>query len=163
MNEDFIKWIKENYPDESKKLDDLKNNQELYDRQMRLLGRKYGWLYYQIQQNPKLGAVLKEDLELVKERDIILRRINEAKSDADKESLKGQLGKVIGERYDLMVKRTQIEYEQLSQRLEELKKQVEESKANAEKWKNAEYKKEKVKEQVKRLLEGGHEPFPRWE
>jgi hypothetical protein len=163
MSDDFVKWIKENYPDEYKKLEDLKNNQELYDRQMRLLGRKYGWLYYQIQQNPKLGAVLKEDMELSKERDIILRKIEESKNDADKESLKVQLEKVISERYDLLIKRTQIEYEQLSQRIEELKKQVEENKTNVEKWGNPEYKRKKVKEQVERILKEKDEPFPRWE
>ncbi len=161
-NEEFLKWIKDNYPDESKKLEELKSNQDLYERQLRLLGRKYGWLYERIRENPKLGEVLKEDMELAKERGIILKKIKEAKSDAEKEKLTSELEKVISERYDLIIKRTQIEYEQLGKRIEELKKQVEISKANVEKWKNEKYKKEKVKEQVKRLLEQGDEPFPRW-
>jgi hypothetical protein len=160
--EEFLKWIKDNYPDEAKKLEELKSNQDLYERQLRLLGRKYGWLYERVRENPKLGEVLKEDMELAKERDSILKRIKDAKSDAEKTKLTSELEKVISERYDLLVKRTQLEYEQLSQRLEELKKQVEKSRATVEKWKNEKYKKEKVKEQVKRLLEQGDEPFPRW-
>jgi hypothetical protein len=160
---EFLKWVKDNYPEESKKLEDLKNDQGLYDRQLRLLGRKYGWLYERIRENPKLGEVLKEDMELAKERNSILKKIKEAKSNAEKEKLKAELEKVVSERYDLIVKRTQIEYEQLSNKLEELKKQVEESKANVKKWKDEEFKKEQVKKQVKRLLEQGDEPFPRWE
>jgi hypothetical protein len=161
-SEEFLKWIKDNYPDEAKKLEDLKNDQGLYDRQLRLLGRKYGWLYEQVRENPKLGEVLKEDMELAKERDSILKRIKEAKSDAEKEKLKAELEKVVSERYDLIVKRTQIEYEQLSNKLEELKKQVEESKANVEKWKGKEFKKEQVKKQVEMLLKRP-DTFPRWE
>ena len=161
-SEEFLKWIKDSYPDEAKRLEELKGDQDLYERQLRLLGRKYGWLYRQIQENPKLGEVLKEDMELVRERGSILKRTKEAKSDAEKEKLKAELEKVISERYDLIIKRTQIEYEQLGKRIEELKKQLEISKTNVEKWKNEEYKKEKVKEQVKRLLEKGDEPFPRW-
>jgi hypothetical protein len=162
-SEEFLKWVKDNYPDEAKKLEELKSNQDLYERQLRLLGRKYGWLYERIRENPKLGEVLKEDMELAKERNSILKKIKEAKSNAEKEKLKAELEKVVSERYDLIVKRTQIEYEQLSNKLEELKKQVEESKANVKKWKDEEFKKEQVKKQVKRLLEQGDEPFPRWE
>ncbi len=159
--DEFVKWVKENYPDEAKKLEELKNDKDLYERQMRLLGRKYGWLYHQIQENPQLGAVLKEDMELVKERGDILKQINEAISDTDKARLTANLEKIVGERYDLIIKRTQIEYEQLGKRIEELKKQVEESRANVEKWKNEAYKKNEVKNQVKKLLEDG--PKFRWQ
>ena len=159
--EEFIKWVKDSYPDEAKKLEELKGDQDLYERQLRLLGRKYGWIYRQIKENPKLGEVLKEDMELVRERDNILRQINEAKSEADKAKLTADLEKVLSERYDLIIKRTQIEYEQLGKRIEELKKQVEESKANVEKWKSEDYKKNEVKNQVEKLLKGG--PRFRWQ
>ena len=53
-------------------------------------------------------------------------------------------------KFDLIVKRKQITYEQLRKELEELKERVKESEAEVEKWKKV--KSEKVNERLEELI-----------
>ena len=61
---------------------------------------------------------------------------------------------VVSSRFDLIVKRKQIEYEQLRNRLEKLKKEVEQREAEVEKWKDAKFKNESVKARLEELVSG---------
>ena len=152
--EEFIKWLNENYPNEAKKLEALRQNQELFDRQLGMLMRKYFRIFIISRENPELAEVLKRDLVLMDERNDLLRRIAETKQAKQREELKAQLTAVVSARYDLIVQRTELEYKQLSKRLEELKKQI-------EKWKDEAVKKEKVSEQVKELTDPNRIPLDR--
>jgi hypothetical protein len=73
----------------------------------------------------------------------------------------GQLNEVVGKRFDLIVKRKQIEYERLLEKLEKLKKEVKESEAEVDKWNDAKFKQENVKTRVEDLV-SGKEKF-RWD
>ncbi len=113
---------------------------------------KYGYIYRAWTQNPELGRVLKEKLELKGKRDRLLRRIRAARNDNEKKKLTGQLEEAVSSRFDLMVREKQIAYEQLRKKLEELKKQIEESQAEVDKWMDVEFKKENVKARVEGLI-----------
>jgi len=159
---EFLNWYKENYPEEAEKLDQLKEKQpELYQRRLGVCLRRYGRVFEAAEENPELAKVLKEDLEVKQQRDKLLRKIKAAKNEDEKKELTGQLEEVVGSRFDLLVKRKQIEYEQLLKKLERLKKQVEKSEAEVGKWKDSNFKKENVKKRVEELVSGKKE-F-RWE
>ncbi len=151
--EEFIKWLGKEYPEDANKLEALRQNPELFDRQFGMFMRKYIGIFM-ARDNPELVKVLKRDLVLRDERNDLVHRITEAKQAKQREELIAQLTSIISERYDLIVKRTQLEYEQLAKRLEELKKQI-------EKWKDESFKKERVKEQVKELTDPNRIPFGR--
>lgn len=149
----YLDWLKENYAEEAEKLAELSEKEpELYGRQIALSLKRYGRIAEAARENPQLAEVLKEDLVLKQQRDKLLRKIRAASKDAEKKELTKQLEEVVSSRFDLIVKRKQIEYEQLLEKLERLKKRVEESEVKVEKWKDAEFKNESVKARLEELI-----------
>jgi hypothetical protein len=150
---EFIKWLEQHYPEEAQKLNELRENKsELYHRQAAICWRRYHRIMEAQEENPKVAEVLKEDLELVKESNRLLERIKTASNEQEKKGLKEQLKMVVGQRFDLIVKRKLLEYEELRNRLQELEKQVKLSQEKLERLKES--KEEKVTERVQELLEG---------
>ena len=119
-------------------------------RRLWLSKKQYGRIAEATRENPKLAKVLKEDLELKKKRDKLLGRIRAVSDEKKKKELTAQLEEIVGDRFDLIVRRKQIRYEQLRKKLEKLKKQVKQSEAEVEKWN--ELKDEKVKERLEELI-----------
>ncbi|HPS55783.1 MAG TPA: hypothetical protein PLP05_09300, partial [Sedimentisphaerales bacterium] len=149
--EEYSKWLQENYPDEFTKLQELKEKEpELYFRQMMVSGKKYGRIFETSKSNPELASILKEDLALKQKREDLLKQISTAK-DEEKAELTKQLEAVVAQRFDLILKRKQLAYDKLRERLEKLKEEVKTSQDEVEKWKDT--KDAKVKERVKELLE----------
>jgi hypothetical protein len=154
--EDYIEWLKENYPDEAERLVQLQEKEpDLYYRNLMVSIRRYGRIKEASEENPELAEILKGDLELKKERDRLLRKISETEDEKQKQKLIDQLKDVINERFDLIVQRKQISYEKLLEHLEELKKRAQEGKVEIEQFTNE--KNQKVEERVKRLLSQKHE------
>jgi len=148
----YFEWLEENYTDEAEKLAELiEKDVDLYLKQLGLSLKKYGRIAEAAKENPALAEVLKEDLELKQRRNKLLRRIRAASDDERRELVK-ELEEVVSSRFDLIVKRKQIEYEQMLKKLEKLKKRVEESESKVEKWKDAEFKKESVKARLGELV-----------
>jgi hypothetical protein len=148
----FLDWLKENYADEAEKLAELnKKDPNLYLKQLGLSLKKYGRIAEAAEENPRLAEVLKKDLELRQQQDKLLEEIKTA-SDKDKEALVDELKEVLNKKFDVIVERKQIEYEQLSERLEMLKKDIEHRKAEMEKWKDAKFKDDSVKARLEELL-----------
>ena len=79
-----------------------------------------------------------------------MRAYQAAETDEEKQKLKARLKEVMSVKFDLRLKRKQIEYEQLLARLEELKKEASENKAQLDKWKDR--KDEEVQKRLERLL-----------
>ncbi len=147
---EYIKWMEENYPEEAEKLAELREKKpELYIRRCWLSKKRYGRIAEAAKENPKLAKILKEDLELKKKRDKLLRKIGAA-SDDEKKELIGQLEEVVGNRFDLILKRKQMAYERLRKKLERVKERVKRSEAEVEKWK--EVRSEEVKERLEELI-----------
>ncbi|UCC22743.1 MAG: hypothetical protein JSW23_01350 [Planctomycetota bacterium] len=159
---ELLGWLDKNYPEEAERLRGMREDRpELYMKRMGLGLRRYGRIMEAEKENPELAAVLKEDLELKQQRDRLLRQIRKATDEQEKEKLVGELNGVVGARFDLIVKRKQMEYEELRKRLERLRREVEKSQANVEKWKDGDYKAANVKARVVELV-GVDEEF-KWE
>jgi len=150
-HDEYIKWLEKNYPEKAEKLAELKEkNPKLYFKYIKMGHRKCRRIMEAEEESPQLAKVLKQDMELKGERDKLLKAIRKAGDNKEKEKLTGQLKEVVSSRFDLIVKRKQIAYEQLQKKLEELKKRVEESQVEAQKWNKL--KDQKVKERLEVLL-----------
>jgi hypothetical protein len=148
----YLEWLKENYADEAEKLAELnKRDPNAYWKQLGLSMKKYGRIAEASRENPRLAEVLKKDLALRQQQDKLLEEI-QAAGDKDKEGLINELKEVLNNRFDVIVERKQIEYEQLLYRLETLKKDVEHRKAEMEKWKDTKFKDGSVKARIDELL-----------
>lgn len=149
----FLEWLEKNYPPVAERLATLKEEDpELYITAFDRAVKKYGYIHRAWMQNPELGRVLKEKLELTEKQYKLLRSIKAAKSEKEKKKLIAQLEEVVSSRFDLIVREKQIAYERLLKKLEELKKQIEESQAEVDKMMDVEFKKEKVKARVEELI-----------
>ena len=159
---EHFEWMRKNYPEKAKKLTELRQAKpELFKKQLGLSLERYGRIAEAARENPELAKILKESLELKRTRDKLLRKIRAAVDDDEKEELIKQLKEVVSERFDLIVRRKQIEYESLLKKLEWLKKQVEKSEAQADKWKDAKFKNKSVKARIEELM-GRTEKF-KWD
>ncbi len=151
MQTEYLEWLAKNYPEEAKKLAETKDKDpNLYIKKFGLSMERYGPIF-RVRENPELCEILKEDLELKEKAEQLLTKIKSAGSENEKKELTSQLEKIVGRRFDLIVKRKEIAYAQLLRRLEELKKHVEENKAEITKWKDAKFKDENVKKRVEEL------------
>jgi hypothetical protein len=150
----FLEWLKAHYPKDEQALAKLKDGDpQLYARNLDRLSNQYGYIFEADSSNPELGAVLKEDFELKRRSDELCKRIRTEKSDAKKQAIGAELQEVIAKRYDLIVRRKEIAYEQLLKRLNDLEKQVRESKAEADTWRDPKIKQENVKQRVQALTD----------
>ena len=148
-NEEYMKWLKVNFPDEATKMEQMKG--EDAGRAMGISWRKYGRIYM-AKDNPQLVAVLKEQMTLKDRRGEILKQIKVTADEKQKKELTGQLEQLVGQQFDLIVKRKQIAYEDLTKKLAELQKEVDQRKAEVEKWKSKDFKNDQVKQRVKELI-----------
>jgi hypothetical protein len=152
-SDEYLKWLKENFQDEATKMEQLKEkNPEQYMRAMGISWKKYGRIYLASKDNPKLTSVLKEQLALKEKRTGLLQQIKTATDEKQKKALVGELEQVVGQQFDLIVKRKQIAYEDMAKKLEELKKEVDQRKAEVEKWKTKDFKNQQVKQRINELI-----------
>lgn len=152
--EDFVQWLKANYPEDEKGLAAVKEKDpQLFIKNSEHLLGKYGRIFDAEMTNPELGAVLKEDLELKDRRDDLVRRLRREKSQAKKQSLGVELQDVVARRYDLIVRRKEIAYEQLQKKLEEMQKEVQRSKEEIVRWQDPKLRQENVRRRIESLTE----------
>jgi hypothetical protein len=151
--DEYLKCLKENYPDEAAKLEQLKkDNPEQYMRAMMISGKKYGRICEAVKEDPNLAKVLKQQMELKDRRAELLKQIRATTDDKQKKALTTELEQIVGQQFDLIVKRKEMAYEDLTKKLADLKKEVDLRKTEVEKWKGKDYKSQKVKERVTELL-----------
>ncbi len=151
-NAEFLDWLKANYPKEHQKLTGLKERDpSLYVKSFDHLMDQYGAIFEAERSNPELGAVLKEDLELKTRRDELCARLHHEKSEAKKQALGLELQEVVARRYDLIVRRKEITYEQLIEKLEELQAQVRQSRDEIATYKDDRIKQENVRQRLQAL------------
>jgi len=152
-SEEFMNWLKENYPDEATKLEKLKEeNPGQYMRAMGISGRKYGPIFQASKDNPQLVAVLKDQLALREKRNELLKQIRVTTDEKQKKALTKELEGIVSRQFDLIVKRKELAYEDMNKKLEELKKEIDQRKAEVEKWKGKDFKNEQVKQRVNELV-----------
>lgn len=150
---EFLEWLKKDYPKVAEELAELRDKKpELFERKLEIIIRIYRRIFEASKESPKLVKVLKEDLQLKKHRNELLTKIRTTKDADKKKELMKELGDVVNNRYDLIVRRKQIEYENLLTKLEKLKEQVKKSKTAVERWDDAGFKNESVKARLEELV-----------
>jgi hypothetical protein len=153
-NTKFLEWLKANYPNEEQSLAKLKEKDpQLYISGFDRVMKQYGYIFEADSSNPEMGAVLKEDFELKKKADQLCKQIRNEKSEAKKQALGTEFQDIVAKRYDLVVRRKEIAYEQLLKKLDELQKQVRESKDEISKWRDPKVKQENVKHRIQDLTD----------
>ena len=149
----FLKWLEEAVPREAKELANLKvTNPKLYVDKFELIWKKYERIYEEGRRNPELAQVLIEDLKLKETRDVLIKKIKASRNEKQKNLLTAQLEQVVARRFDLIIRRQQIEYERLLQWLKELQDRITESRKEIDKGLDREYKNENVKKRMQDLL-----------
>ena len=150
---EFLERLKKNFPKEAEDLAKLEQKDpDLYMKKYELALKKYGRIFEQAKRNPELGEVLIEDLKLQEKRDVLVKKIKASSNDNEKKQLAAQLEEVISSRFDLIVRRKQIAYEQLLTWLEGLQNRVKESRADLTKSMDPEFKAQNVKERINNLI-----------
>jgi hypothetical protein len=151
-SDEYIKWLKENYPDEASKIEQFKKGSPEYNMAMANSGKKYVEIFEASKTNPQLASVLKDRLKLKERRANLVRQIKSEADEKKKKQLTDDLEKLVGQQFDLIIKHKQIVCEDLAKKLQDLNKDLDKKKADIEKWKNADFKNKKVKERVNELL-----------
>ncbi len=151
---EFIEFLEKYVPKEAQELSTLKDRDpELYSRKYDLARQKYERVSVWAKRSPEMAEVLVADIQLQDKQDELVGKIKAAKNEQEKEKLMAQLKEVVGNKYDLIVRRKQIAYEWLLKRLEALQKEVNENKNEIIKYMDEKAKEENVKERVKYLTE----------
>jgi len=153
--EDFLDWLKKEYEWRAKELDKVKSQDpKLYDTKFQLVWDKYRRIYEAWRWNPELGKVLKQDMALKHRRDGLVGKLKNEKDDKKKRELAHQLWEVVGDRFDLIIRRKQIAYDQLLKRLDELKKQINDQRNEIKEWRGDKFQEGAMRVRIKELLEG---------
>ena len=159
----FLDWLEKYVPKEAESLTKLKESDpKLYAEKFDLVWDKYRPIYDRARRSPELVPVLVEDMQLTERENELIKKIKTEKDDQQKAEMKNQLEKVESDKYDLIVRRKQIEYEELLRRLQALQNEVKASLADIDEWRNEKVKAGRVKERVNELTSERERKFP-WE
>ena len=149
-HEEYIEWLKANYPEKAKKLVQLREkNPEAYMKQVMASRERYGEIMEAQERNPELAEVLKEELKLKNNRGRLLKKIRTAKG-KERKKLMEQLEEVVNRRFDLIVRKKQLRYVHLLEKLKKLQTEVQRREAEVEKLKQK--KKQAIQERLEELI-----------
>jgi len=153
--DEFIKWLEEQYQGEAKELAGFRDKDaDVYNQRYDFVWRKYGYIHEAWRTNAELGEVLKQDLTLKNRRDYLLANLKNEQDETKKNELLAQLKEVTGDRFDLIVRRKQIAYDDLLKKVKELQDRINEQKDEIRKWRDEKFKEECVTQRIKELTEG---------
>jgi len=147
-HDEYIEWLEKNFPEEAKKLARLREKDpEKYVKRVMESREKYGEIMEAQERSPELAAVLKEELELKRDRAKLLEKIRSAQGKQRKDLIQ-KLEDVVNTRFDLIVRKKQLRYEHLREKLARLQKEVKQREAEVEKLKSkkAQFIKERLEE-----------------
>jgi hypothetical protein len=156
-NNEYIAWLKTNYPEEAARLEEVqKNNPKTFNRFVRMSRKKYGEIMETQKENPRLAEILKQTLEtentkrsLIKKIRSLAKEIKGAKGPR-REKLMQQLKDTFSVRFDLIVTTQKLRYEALEEKIRQLSKQIARQKAETEKF--IQKKDEEIAKRMKNLL-----------
>ena len=136
METELISWLEKNEPQTAKELAALKEKDpRAYMRRLSIEMKKYREIIDAEQTNPALAELLKKDLGLKQKRNELLEKYKATTDEKQKKELMAQLKDVTGERFDLILQKKQLKYEDLKKKLEELQQSVKTSQAELENYK----------------------------
>lgn len=124
-HEEFLTWLDKNYPDKHEELMELLDTQpKRFANRIGGVIRTYDPIRYAQKHNPPLAEVLQEDLILQHRRNRLLGEIQNA-DEKDREELLKQLEEVVATRFDIIIRKKELQIEALRKRLKKLEKGLE--------------------------------------
>ena len=151
---EFLEWLGKAVPKEARDLANLKDTDpDLYAKKYEIIRGKYRRIFDESRINPELAEVLMAELELDERQEILVKKIKATKNEKEKKKIMGQLEEVVGNKYDLIIRKKIIAYEFLLKRVEELQKELNKNREEIAKWKDDKIKEQNVKERMKELTE----------
>ncbi len=145
---ELMTWLEQNDPNKAAELKALKEKDaKAYARRMMFEMRNYWGVMEAQRTNPALAEVLKKDMVLKQKRSELLEKYKAVTDETAKADLKEQLKEVLGQRFDLIVQKKQLRYEELKKRLEQLQEDLKKSQAELETIKD------KKEQQVQKYLD----------
>jgi hypothetical protein len=148
--DEFKDWFQDNYPSHAEELEQMQQEDpEAALRELKLVYRKYRPIMRAEEENPELAEILKDDLELKNHRNELLTEIRLAQG-REKEQLTEQLQEIVSERFDLIVRKKELQYQDLRERLEDLKAELAKREAEVEKMESK--KGQAVKQRIEELI-----------
>jgi hypothetical protein len=157
---ELLEWlaVEDNYPVEAKRLLNLQESKpDIFEKQITLSLKVYGKIMDTEKFSPEMADIMKEELELTKKEGTLQRRIKATKDEKKKADLIEQLKETVSQKYDIILKRRQLAYEDLLKKLDELKEQINKRKAAVQRWKDPAFKKENITTRMNELLNGSEE------
>lgn len=149
QHEEFMKWLEEKDPAYAAELTEMKEkNPEEYLNQSREAWRRYEPIMRAEWDNPELARIMMQDLNLQKQRDDILRRLRTSNGE-DKEVLMKELEKVVSARFDLIILKKQMMYDELHRRLQKLQQELEKRQSELAELQNT--KQQNVQDRIREL------------
>ncbi|MCE5341787.1 MAG: hypothetical protein LLF92_11785 [Planctomycetaceae bacterium] len=148
---ELMTWLEQNDPNKAKELKALKEKDaKAYARRMMFEMRNYWGIIDAQKTNPALAEVLKKDMVLKQQRSELLEKYKAATDETVKAELKEQLKDVLDQRFDLIVQKKQLRYEDLKKRLEQLQDDLKKSQAELDTIKDK--KEQQVQKHLDELL-----------
>ena len=149
-HDEYTEWFKKEFPAEAEKLESLRQKHpEQYMKQMQSCQKKYAPIIKAQQHNPQLAEVLKEDIQLQSQRDTLLKEYRSADK-KERKAIKKELEDIVNSRFDIVVKKKQLRYEDMLKKLQELEEKVNAQQAEVESLKDK--KSDAVEQRIEELV-----------
>lgn len=151
---EFLEWLGKAVPKVAQGLNNLQETDpDLYVKKYEIIKEKYRRIFDESRRNPPLAEVLMAELGLDERQGVLLKKIKGTKSEKEKKKLMSQLEEIVGNKYDLIIRKKIIAYEFLLKRVEELQKELSKSREEIKIFKDPEIKEQNVKERMEELTE----------
>ncbi len=144
---EFRTWLEKNYPQEFKSVTDAKSRSD-----MQAVTRRYMPIFMAEKRgHSDMAELLKKDLDLKDQRDALVKEINATDDTTAKAALIKELSTVVSKRFDIVVSKKKVRYNNLKKRITELEKEVEKQEVALDKLESN--KDAEVKQRLKELVE----------
>ncbi|MBN1123811.1 MAG: hypothetical protein JXA82_02310 [Sedimentisphaerales bacterium] len=149
--EEYMAWLEKNFPERAAELNELRKiDAEDFVNKVAVSRRRYEPIMRAQQRSPKLAEALKTDVELQDRRDILLEKIATAKEE-ERSGLIEELTGVVSNRFDIIIQKKLIKFEELEIKIERMRQSLEAEKRQLQELVNQ--KPQSTKERVAELLQ----------
>jgi len=130
-NEEFVDWLKVNYPEQAEEFEKANEaNPERAFRDLMPVMMKYRDIFETEKKNPELASLMKMDVDLLERRAEIIAAIQKAEDQKSKDKLSEELKTVVEARFDLILKKRQMRFDELKERLTQLQAEIKKQEAD---------------------------------
>ncbi len=132
-NEEFVEWLKVNYPEKAVEFEKASEaNPERAFRDLMPVMMKYRDIFETEKKNPELASLMKKDIDLLEREGEILTAAKISEKEKDKEKLTAELNSIVAARFDLILMKRQMRFDELKERLAQLENEIKKQEADLE-------------------------------